>query len=179
MNNNLRSLLAFASLATASILATANSAQALSFVYQPPTGNVYTLDLELEANEFISGIDTLVLNGLSGVTDIDDSFGVYELASAFSPNLPSYSFNVASGYTASGITTLPAVLQVTSSTALNLGSYDATFSNNGTADLVSNANPTAVPFEFSPSVGLVFFSSVMGMNYWRRKHNSLKLLVDK
>jgi hypothetical protein len=183
MNNKFRTLITLVSLATASILATSNSAQAISLYYEPPTGNVYTLGLELDNDESISDVDTLVLNGLSGVSDIDDSFGVY-VSSGFAPNLPSYSLNVATGYTATGATTILPVLKVTSSTPLNLATYDATFSNNGTPDLVFNANPqavtsSAVPFEFSPGVGLVLFASAMGINYWRHRNNSIELLDNK
>lgn len=164
-----RNLLTLSCLAITGLFSTQPKAQALTFSLDSgsPSGDVYSYSLTLEAGETLETDDILVLSNLESVTDTTATspFEISTIGGGFSST--DAIFEVADGVTLSEPQTLSSVIQITSTASLDNVQYDLFTSSNSSSGTVTSA--TAVPFEFSPGLGIVIATSFLGLRYLKNR----------
>jgi hypothetical protein len=151
-------------------------ASALDFsfnTYDSNTGT-FSYDVTLSAGETLNINDPLALTGLAGVTNVDSTSNA-DLQFSNTFDSISADFQVTDG--ATGANTFSEAIILTSNSPLGQISYSANSSAGAFSGSVQGPalSSTAVPFEFSPSLGLLSVLSLMGFNYYRRKFQASKL----
>ena len=158
------SIFAFSSLTFANFLFLGTSAEAFDFALENQTGNDYTYTINLEANDSLDIGDQLILTNLSGVTAASAS-NPYSL-DGFDTTSANFSVNT----NTNGAATLTGVISLTSPDSLDNIDYQAFFNDNGTPSQANGTlnNTAAVPFEFSPGLGIMLILGSLGIRQLKR-----------
>lgn len=168
-----RNLLTISSIAISSIVSIQTNAEAITVSLDggTPSGNVYNYSITLDNNESLDTFDTLVFLDLADVTNAtasspfqNDGFGSEDANFSVTANT-------------NGSQTLSNVIQITSNAPVGIVNYDL-FTNSGSFSntvLGPSTTATSVPFEFSPSLGLLLMGSVFGISRYVKSRKISKL----
>jgi hypothetical protein len=175
MQSHIFKYLAVAGLTLTGVFASQLTARALNLSYDgsSSSGNTYVYDLTLAAGESISSGEILDITGLSGITNVTAT-------SIYDDTLTNFNSGIDVTFTASTLTTNitgssftydNAIILTSTSNTLGTINYEG-YSNQGVFNTTTTgpvAAGAAVPFEFSPGLGLILSTGLFGCHMLRRK----------
>ena len=162
--NKISTFLTLSSLTLVGSFIASAPAAALDFSLENQTGNDYTYTVTLDADDSLGIGDQLILTNLSGVTAASAS-SPYTLG-GFDETSANFSVDTAT----SGAANLTGVISLTSPDSLAGLEYQAFFTDNGTPSVANGSvSSAAVPFEFSPGLGIILLAGGFGLRQLKRK----------
>lgn len=156
--NQIRTFLIFSSLNVAGVLFPFTSAIAFSVTFEERIDNNHTYTITLDADDSLAVGDSLIFWNLSRVTDVSANSPYSSSPGDFDETSANFIVDTPTN----GFITLTEVITLTSPDDLNDLEYQAFYTDNGTPR-VASGNISAVPFDFSPSLGIILWLCALGL----------------